>query len=322
MASRLNLNTNVSDESDLQRRYSYLSTPIEYQAPSFGPSSTSREHQQQQEQRAAHLSVVPESPPPPVSQTLSHNSNNTGTLNSPSVTYISSAADQNLRSPQTSPTFVHVQQPPPISQHPANFAPYANDPVIQGQPENVIRHPQLAAFPSPPLSPGPLPPKRTTTAEAQEQRETELGVVPDTNLLGSQSPNPLPNSPTPGRSVPSLGHFPGQVVHPEQIVRGGTWNHGLCDCRDVGICCTGIWCPCILYGRTQYRLSQRSEKKDPTNLLGYETCNAQCTAMALLCGFQCMLLPLPITTYQLEYLDFLSIFTGGFQNGELTLSKI
>lgn len=49
----------------------------------------------------------------------------------------------------------------------------------------------------------------------------------------------------------------------------------------------GLLCPCILYGKTQHRLSLKSRKEDPTNMLGYETCNGSCTAMALLCGCQC-----------------------------------
>ena len=87
----------------------------------------------------------------------------------------------------------------------------------------------------------------------------------------------------------SMFHQPGQIMHTNQEVQGGTWTHGLCDCSNIGTCCLGIICPCILYGKTQHRLSMKSRKEDPTNMLGYDTCNGSCTAMALLCGCQCKL---------------------------------
>jgi hypothetical protein len=119
--------------------------------------------------------------------------------------------------------------------------------------------------------------------------------VPDTNPLGSSASASTftTNSPIKparlgtGATHEDSTHQPGQVMHPSQRMRGGTWSHSLCDCADVGICCTGLLCPCILYGRTQYRLAMKSQKKDPTNLLGYGMFNGRCTAMALLCGCQC-----------------------------------
>jgi hypothetical protein len=99
-------------------------------------------------------------------------------------------------------------------------------------------------------------------------------------------PPPIMTS-APNTTSPMSYHQPGQIAHPNQVVRGGTWSHGLCECSSIGTCCLGLLCPCILYGRTQYRLSMKSKKEDPTNMLGYETCNGSCTAMALLCGCQC-----------------------------------
>ncbi|KAK7906009.1 hypothetical protein LTR67_000734 [Exophiala xenobiotica] len=40
----------------------------------------------------------------------------------------------------------------------------------------------------------------------------------------------------------------------------------------------------IVYGRTQYRLALRGERKDPTNMLGYTAVNGSCIAFATLCG--------------------------------------
>jgi Cys-rich protein (TIGR01571 family) len=167
------------------------------------------------------------------------------------------------------------------------------------------RYPQPSPIPSLPASPGQLPVKHDPAAEAQERREKDLSIVPDDNPLatptftssfGAKSPTRAPGT---LNSVNVTGnHMPGQVLHPNQELRGGTWTNGLCDCTDPATCCLGLWCPCILYGRTQYRLSRKSERKDPTNLLGYETCNASCTLMALLCGCQCSFTSAPSFPYK------------------------
>jgi len=55
------------------------------------------------------------------------------------------------------------------------------------------------------------------------------------------------------------------------------WEHGLCGCFDeCGVCCTGWWCPCILFGRTRHRLH------NPT-MDGYSCCNGGCMGYAALC---------------------------------------
>ncbi|KAJ5496695.1 hypothetical protein N7463_008682 [Penicillium fimorum] len=154
---------------------------------------------------------------------------------------------------------------------------------------------QYALYPetpsSPPLiSPGPLPLK--VNPEAPARSET-MSIVPDENPL--QSPK-SPYFPPPSRAATlrtpqpddlSVYHQPGQSMHPNQEVKGGGWSNGWCEFSNFGTCCLGMLCPCILYGRTQYRLSMKSKKEDPTNMLGYETCNASCTGMGLLCGCQC-----------------------------------
>ena len=62
------------------------------------------------------------------------------------------------------------------------------------------------------------------------------------------------------------------------------WKHGLCE--PDALCCLGLFCPCIVYGKTMYRLSRRTQKQDPTDLLGYESCNGSCGLMAVACGLQ------------------------------------
>ena len=54
-----------------------------------------------------------------------------------------------------------------------------------------------------------------------------------------------------------------------------------------GLCCLGIFCPCVVYGKTQYRLSQKAQKKEATDLLGYKAVNGSCGLLAVACGFQC-----------------------------------
>jgi Cys-rich protein (TIGR01571 family) len=108
----------------------------------------------------------------------------------------------------------------------------------------------------------------------------------------------------PNGVAPDL-HNPGQIVHPNmQFPKGdgagtGTkedWQHGLCECGgDVGTCFTGVVCPCILDSKTAYRLERKSSKKDPSDLLGFGSCNGRCGVMALfgVCGLFCKQFPPP-----------------------------
>ncbi|EFW19552.1 conserved hypothetical protein [Coccidioides posadasii str. Silveira] len=269
------------------RRYSYLNTPAEYQVPTFPPRNPDKPDNAvgppiqsdrvsspgPQNPYAFSYTVTGANSPPP--QTTAH-----------TVPYIQ---------PQMNPT------PPPLSEHPARFAPYADSPTSPTRQTQQPQQPQQLQYHSPsPASPGPIPPKQMLQPDMQQQRppQKEYSVAPDSNPLAPPDPGltPKPSSISAAGSqlgtrttARDLNHAPGQVLHPRQEVRGGTWSYALCDCRDIGVCCTGLFCPCILYGRTQYRLSRKSDQKDPTNLLGYETCNAQCTAMGLLCGCQCTL---------------------------------
>jgi Cys-rich protein (TIGR01571 family) len=81
-------------------------------------------------------------------------------------------------------------------------------------------------------------------------------------------------------------HQPGQIAHPNmESVSSKEWSSSLCSCSpDPSTCITGLFCPCIVYGRTSYRLSQKSAKKDPTDMLGYSATNGHCTMMSLSCG--------------------------------------
>jgi Cys-rich protein (TIGR01571 family) len=133
------------------------------------------------------------------------------------------------------------------------------------------------------MSPDSLPFKSRMEPHPQQ---AAIKIAPDENPLSptfaSTPSHRLIASVASGSAIDN--HLPGQAIHVNQQIRGGTWKYGLCDCGDIGVCCTGVWCPCILYGKTQYRLSQRSERRDPTNLLGYSMFNGSCAAFAVLCG--------------------------------------
>ncbi|KAF1958064.1 PLAC8-domain-containing protein, partial [Byssothecium circinans] len=84
-------------------------------------------------------------------------------------------------------------------------------------------------------------------------------------------------------------HRPGQIAHPNMDLSTSgakqSWKTSLCSCTpDISTCLTGLACPCILYGRTSYRLSQKTAKQDPTDLLSHEATNGHCAIMALSCG--------------------------------------
>ncbi|KAJ5356135.1 hypothetical protein N7517_010744 [Penicillium concentricum] len=168
---------------------------------------------------------------------------------------------------------------------------------------------QYASYPEtpsspPPISPGPLPLK--VNPEAPARSET-MPIVPDENPLQSPKspyfppPTRAATSRTPQPDDLSAYHQPGQSMHPNQETKGGGWSNGLCEFSNFGICCLGMLCPCILYGRTQHRLSMKSRKEDPTNMLGYETCNASCTGMGLLCGCQWLLATIQHTRTRKAY---------------------
>ncbi|KAF2137452.1 uncharacterized protein K452DRAFT_301855 [Aplosporella prunicola CBS 121167] len=137
----------------------------------------------------------------------------------------------------------------------------------------------------PPGSPGPVPLKTESDNEAKYHQ-------PMPNAPGSpaQIPyyDPPPTAPQQSRPIFSPdaaagpngqlthSHQPGQIAHPNMDLSGSSgskheWKHSLCEpCSgDVGTCLSGVFCPCVVYGKTSYRLNLKSEKKDPTDLLGW-----------------------------------------------------
>ncbi|KAL4930922.1 DUF614 domain protein [Aspergillus undulatus] len=262
MNPRMRLSLDTSNMG-VNNRYSYVATPLEMTPPNQARSQVASAPETQH--------TYSTHPPPPVDDEKAR------------------LAAQNTQTPD-------------IQQHPANHAPFA-DPL----PQQDVTQPVGQSI-DPPSSPGPLPIKTDPYTQGHDYGRQRGPVAPDANPLQSPSvlhfPPPVRAAtapPAPAAASFAPYHQPGQISHPNQQIKGGGWSHGLCDCSSIGTCCLGFLCPCTLYGRTQHRLSMRSRKEDPTNMLGYETCNGSCTAMALLCGCQWLLATIQHTRIRKSY---------------------
>ncbi len=259
-------------------RYSYMETPVEMQRSVFQQFSSPTN------------STIDESP---ISPREGIPNVTQDTIRSPFL------ADKDLVARAGSP--YNVQPPQEI--HPAHFAPYAEEPVIR----------QAEAHPSAPKpqTPGPIPIKthevpRSLTptpmrTAPQEQGKTSATVVNPDVGGGSLVYNPL--SPA-GPNAAHGDHRPGQVSHPNAAIQP-EWKHGFCEMDTL--CCMGVVCPCMVYGKTQYRVSRKTQKQDPTDLLGYSQCNGSCGLMAVACGFQC---EYSSSSTEKSVLTFLGIFAS------------
>lgn len=286
MHQQLYLDTQVGQNRN--ERYSFIETPLEMHAGSQlpGPSIPPLPVDPGLDVQPQHTINKPAVSPPLVpTHPYQHQHQQQQEERIQADRYIANEKEQHLQEQGIIPTY---SQYPPPEHHPAFHAPFTTPPG----PQQSNPTPQYA-YTNPPSSPGPLPLK---VREAPQRSDT-LSIEPDANPLQSPKNTYFPPQATPALNssqAPPVGdlsafHQPGQIMHPNQEVQGGTWTHGLCDCSNIGTCCVGIICPCILYGKTQHRLTMKSRKEDPTNMLGYDTCNGSCTAMALLCGCQCNL---------------------------------
>lgn len=181
--------------------------------------------------------------------------------------------------------------PPPHREHPALSAPYDQDRV---QNSSSPTQPRVPQFPLPNQHHGSVitaehDNRRSSTSKDQHGLGENSPVVQNPPFRAATQPIYQPDALTGPDGLVLESHTPGQVGHPIQQLSSGHWKHGLGDCSDFGACCTGLICPCVLYGKTQYRLTQRAEKQDPTNMLGYKTTNGSCFTLAICCPLSCML---------------------------------
>lgn len=127
----------------------------------------------------------------------------------------------------------------------------------------------------------PLSPTTPTKTHAPAQHKTTNMAIlapPEPNTFQTINFSPLP-----------------------QPERGGTWHHSIFSCAEPTICLTSLLCPCIIYGRTQSRLTKRSEKQDPTNMLDFNSCNGSCMVFGVLCGFNAILATIQKTRVRKAY---------------------
>ena len=183
-----------------------------------------------------------------------------------------------------------AQAQSPHEMHPAYSAPFNSD-LQPNQPQPQISPPTDTYEPHEPHSPGPIPTKKQEISNnSVPVATTQIFDPPPTSTIerrGTYNPDSLagPNG------VPLENHRPGQVSHPNANM-DPHWKHGLCE-PDI-LCCMGLVCPCMVYGKTIYRLSRKAQRQDPTDVLGYQSCNGSCGLFAAACGFQCNAMSLPI----------------------------
>ena len=242
------------------QRYSYQETPVEMQRPTFQPFSSPTN------------STIDESPA------------------SPKRTYTDSLygatpiAQKSTQKPSVERTASPYGLPPPQEVHPAYYAPVDTA---------TTQHMQQRA----PASADPLPVKTregqqpSPLASDQEKLKNRKPDNTEPQMLSKEDRVPTVYNPDSlaGPNGALDNHRPGQVSHPNATVNP-EWKHGLC--TPDTLCCMSFFCPCTIYGKTQYRLSRKMQKQDPTDLLGYESCNGSCGVFAIACGFQCELSPL------------------------------
>ena len=260
--SRTPLGILQTQQMNPQSRYSYEATPCEMQRPTFQPYSSPTN------------TTIDESPLSPVGQQQPD--------------FQRQASPYPAEKDSTTQESSLYSLPPTHEIHPAHFAPYAEETAM---PRSHIQ--SSSALESSPTH--DLPQGRGDYYKFSDLSSRTAVPIPSSappegikvKLAGTdpRQPAPLYNPGSlAGPNVTPENHRPGQVSHPNSALNP-EWKHGLCELDTI--CCTGLFCPCIIYGRTQYRLTQKTEKRDATDLLGYKSCNGSCELMTVACGFQC-----------------------------------
>ncbi|KAL8835758.1 MAG: hypothetical protein Q9170_003190 [Blastenia crenularia] len=241
----------TNDISTRSQRFSWQDTPLEVQG------ATSQQYS------SPTNSTIDESPVSPRDGYQAFPSNHTQRARS-------------VEKPPVGRTGSPYNLPSPVGTHPAHYAPV----VETQQPQQ--REYGLSSSESKKTSEGPKSPAPSSRplGTSHYYKDSATVIKPDTD-----QPTLVYNpSSLAGPNVAAENHRPGQVAHPNATIEP-EWKHGLCEIDTL--CCVGLCCPCIVYGKTQYRISRKTQKEDPTNMLGYESCNGSCGLMALACGFQC-----------------------------------
>ncbi|KAL9612484.1 MAG: hypothetical protein Q9167_002915 [Letrouitia subvulpina] len=240
---------------DRNPRFSFMETPLEVQQPVFqqAPSPTN--------------SVIDESP-------ISPREGHQNIQRLPEHQYIPHFPVEKLPADRVgSPYPLH----PPVQLHPAYSAPVADEAATyQVHTSGTTGAPPSKTIDSSKSSTAALSSENHILHQQKQASKNVINTDRDTLIYNPHS--------LAGPNAAVENHRPGQVSHPNAAVEP-EWKHGLCEVDTL--CCMGIFCPCMVYSKTQYRISKKTSKEDPTNLLGYESCNGSCGLMAFACGFQC-----------------------------------
>ncbi|KAL6721721.1 hypothetical protein ACLMJK_000826 [Lecanora helva] len=252
----------TSRDTDRNPRFSYQDTPVEIERSTFEP------YHQFSSPTNSSIDESPVTPASPSRGLPAYLQESERTLNVP------------LPSEKN-----EVQSPQEV--HPAFFAPYGTDSrQQQQQQQQQQQHLQQPPVPNESLSHG-------SAVEKKKDRPVQPAAMPVKDTFDPPPTSAIerrgtynPDSLSGPNGAPVDNHRPGQVSHPNASVEPH-WKYGLCE--PDALCCMGLFCPCIVYGKTSYRLSRRMQKQDPTDLLGYESCNGSCGLFAVVCGFQWIL---------------------------------
>ena len=266
------LQTNTSSSN----RYSFMDTPVEMQRSTFQPY-----HQFS----SPTNSVIDESPISPVSPTRglpAYQQGPQGAVTSPIPDQKAQAQSPQEMHPAFFAPYTEEQPAQQQVQRPPTVAPHAEE--VPAQQAHHAQQPQVGVKSQSPL---PMPTKIPKTPPLFAAPPTSNSPPTQSSIAASERKREIYNPDSlSGTNVGSEYHRPGQVSHPNAAI-DPHWKSSLCEPDTV--CCMGIICPCMVYGKTTYRLSRRAQKQDPTDMLGYESCNGSCALMSLGCGFQSLL---------------------------------
>ncbi|KIV87345.1 hypothetical protein PV11_02897 [Exophiala sideris] len=250
------------------RRYSWMETPADSENRMWTNNA----------RRGSEATALPQVPDQHV-QNMEHGnaaSAHSYQMQDPRVVqqlYVEDPRYQDAYSAQQAPSQTPSSIPPSA---PAQDVP----PAALQRPDPVKQAPDHENKLAAPIEPdvNPLTP---TTPKVTQRASTNMAIVPPPSDPAQFSVSTYTPSP--------------------QTIRGGSWQHGLCSCAEPSTCLTGLFCPCVVYGRTQYRLGLRGERKDPTNMLGYTAFNGSCIAFAFLCGINGILTAIQHTRVRKTY---------------------
>ncbi|KAF1921519.1 PLAC8 family-domain-containing protein [Ampelomyces quisqualis] len=189
--------------------------------------------------------------------------------------------------PITIPQTSHARNMSSLSPINTNIGKYPMPPIPPTPPSGNPASPLPSKTPITPISP------ESTAKDVNRENRNSYAIEPySPHGFGSTQTNNFhavfsPDAAHGPNGLDFALHQPGQIAHPNMNSANNTkWRTSLCSCGpDMATCFTGLFCPCVLYGRTAYRLSQKSAKKDPTDMLGHSSPNGHCMVMALACGF-------------------------------------